>query len=69
MLRGADSVLEHLKNKLGVGIGGTTEDGRISLFEAECMGACGGAPMLVCGDQYFENLSIDEVDEMLTKLD
>ena len=69
MLRGADSVLEHLKNKLGVGIGGTTEDGRISLFEAECLGACGGAPMLVCGDQYFENLSIDEVDEMLTKLD
>ena len=69
MLRGADSVLEHLKNKLGVGIGGTTEDGWISLFEAECLGACGGAPMLVCGDQYFENLSIDEVDEMLTKLD
>ena len=69
MLRGADSVLEHLKNKLGVGIGGTTEDGWISLFETECLGACGGAPMLVCGDQYFENLSIDEVDEMLTKLD
>jgi NADH-quinone oxidoreductase subunit E len=68
-LRGADSVLEHLENKLGVAIGGTTEDGRISLFEAECLGACGGAPMLVCGDQYFENLSIDEVDEMLTKLD
>ncbi len=68
-LRGADSVLEHLENKLGVAIGGTTEDGRISLFEAECLGACGGAPLLVCGDQYFENLSIDEVDEMLTKLD
>ena len=69
MLRGADSVLGHLKRKLGVDIGETTEDGRISLFEAECLGACGGAPMLTCGDRYFENLSIDQVDEMLTKLD
>ncbi len=65
----ADNVLGHLKSKLGVDIGETTEDGRISLFEAECLGACGGAPMLTCGDRYFENLSIDEVDEMLTKLD
>ncbi|MED5407150.1 MAG: NADH-quinone oxidoreductase subunit NuoE [Pseudomonadota bacterium] len=69
MLRGADGVLGYLKNKLGVDIGGTTEDGRISLFEAECLGACGGAPMLVCGDRYFENLSNDRVDEMLAKLD
>ena len=58
MLRGAGSIVELLQDKLGVKVGGTSEDGRVTLLAAECLGACGGAPMLVCGDRYFEDLSL-----------
>ena len=43
-LMGANEVVEHLKHKLGIGFGETTEDGRYTLKEGECMGACGDAP-------------------------
>ena len=68
MLRGADVVMDHLKSRLNIDIGETTDDGRFSLFEAECLGACGNAPMLVCSDRYFEDLSTEKVDEMLAIL-
>lgn len=44
-LMGAVELGEHLKRKLGIGFGETTEDGRFTLKEGECMGACGDAPM------------------------
>src|SRR3954462_3398669 len=43
-LRGADDLLEHCSKKLGVPVGGTTADGKITLYSAECTGASGGAP-------------------------
>ena len=69
MLRGAETIVNHLKDKLGVKVGETSPDGRITLLEAECLGACGGAPMLVCGNQYFENLTADKLDSLLDQLD
>ena len=69
MLRGAETIVDHLQDKLGIKVGGTSPDGRITLFEAECLGACGGAPMLVCGNQYFENLTTDNLDSLLDQLD
>jgi NADH-quinone oxidoreductase subunit E len=69
MLRGAETIVNHLKDKLGVKVGETSPDGRITLLEAECLGACGGAPMLVCGNQYFENLTTDKLDSLLDQLD
>ena len=69
MLRGAETIVNHLKEKLGIKVGETSPDGRITLFEAECLGACGGAPMLVCGHQYFENLTTDKLDSLLDQLD
>jgi len=69
MLRGAETIVNHLKEKLGIKVGETSQDGRITLFEAECLGACGGAPMLVCGNQYFENLTTDKLDSLLDQLD
>ena len=53
----------------GEDVGETSPDGRITLLEAECLGACGGAPMLVCGNQYFENLTTDKLDSLLDQLD
>ena len=69
MLRGAETIVSHLKEKLGIKVGETSPDGRITLLEAECLGACGGAPMLVCGNQYFENLTADKLDSLLDQLD
>ena len=69
MLRGAETIVSHLKEKLGIKVGETSQDGRITLLEAECLGACGGAPMLVCGNQYFENLTTDKLDSLLDQLD
>ena len=69
MLRGAETIVSHLKEKLGIKVGETSPDGRITLLEAECLAACGGAPMLVCGNQYFENLTTDKLDSLLDQLD
>ena len=69
MLRGSKDVLNQLKDKLGVDVGETTADGNVALFEAECLGACGGAPMLICNDRYVENLTPEGVDQLLAELD
>ena len=69
MLRGAETIVSHLREQLGIKVGETSPDGRITLLEAECLGACGGAPMLVCGNQYFENLTTDKLDSLLDQLD
>ena len=65
MLRGSDDVVAHLKKRLGVGLGETTEDGKFTLKEVECLGACGGAPMMELHKQYYENLTPAKIDEIL----
>ena len=67
-LRGARGITRHLSGKLGVPVGGTTPDGRFTLTEVECLGSCGTAPMLQCNDDYHENLTVDRVDEILSRL-
>jgi NADH-quinone oxidoreductase subunit E len=70
MLRGADEIVEHVESKLGIKLGESTEDGRIYLKrEEECLAACCGAPMMMVDHKYHENLSIDQVDEILDGLD
>jgi len=69
MLCGSDEIVSHLKNKLGIGFGETTADGKVFLKEVECLGACGGAPMLQIGDQYYENLTPEKVDSILDNLE
>ena len=70
MLRGAEDIVEHVENKLGVKLGESTEDGRIYLKrEEECLAACCGAPMMMVNHEYYENLTTDQVDEILDGLD
>ncbi len=66
---GSDGIVDHLKQRLGIGFGQTTPDGRFSLKEVECLGACGGAPMMQIGRQYYENLTPDLVDSILDGLE
>jgi NADH-quinone oxidoreductase subunit E len=46
-LQGATAAAKHLKDRLGIGFNETTADGRVTLKEAECLGACGDAPVLL----------------------
>jgi NADH-quinone oxidoreductase subunit E len=70
MLRGSDEVVEHLKKKLGVSdFGEITPDGKFSIKEVECLGACVGAPMFQIGDHYHEHLTTDKIDAILAGLE
>ena len=69
-LNGAEGLVSHVENKLGVSLGETTEDNRITLVvEEECLAACCGAPMMVVDGHYHENLDTDKVDRILDGLD
>ncbi len=69
MLRGAEELVEHVENKLGIKLGESTEDGRIYLKkEEECLAACCGAPMMMVDHQYHENLTPGTVDKILDHL-
>jgi len=69
MLCGSDDVVAHFKKRLGISLGETTEDGRITLKEVECLGACVGAPMLQIDKNYYENLTPETIDAILDGLD
>lgn len=69
MLCGSDEVVAHFKERLGIGLGETTPDGRITLKEVECLGACVGAPMLQIDKQYYEHLTPETIDKILDGLD
>ena len=66
-LRGAEDVIRHIENKLSIKVGETTTDGMFSLKGVECLGSCGTAPMLQCGADYYENLTLDKVDSLLDR--
>ena len=70
MLRGADDLLRHVEQKLGIKVGESTPDGRIFLKkEEECLAACCGAPMMMVDHVYHENLTPAKIDELLEALD
>ncbi len=64
-LRGADELVEYLKDKLAIPVGETTPDGRFTLRTVECLGACVNAPMMQVNKQYHGNLTVDIIDEIL----
>ena len=68
-LRGADEMMEHLEHKLGCHAGQTSADGKITLKEAECLGGCDHAPvMLVDGVEHQQDLTNDKIDQIIEKL-
>jgi len=69
MINGSDRIVDHLEKRLAVRLGETTQDGRFTLKEVECLGACGGAPMMQVGKQYYENLTPEILDSILDGLE
>jgi NADH-quinone oxidoreductase subunit E len=64
-IMGAGTITEHCTKRLGIKPGETTEDGRFSLSEVECLGSCGTAPMMQVGLDYHENLTPEKVDAVI----
>jgi len=70
MLCGADALIAHVEDKLGIKLGESTRDGRIYLkAEEECLAACVGAPMMAVNGHYHENLTLEKVDQILDGLE
>jgi NADH-quinone oxidoreductase subunit E len=62
---GCDGIMEHLKRRLGVEAGGTTEDGMFTLVPCACLGNCGEGPTMMIGDTLYGRLTAERVDEIL----
>jgi len=68
-LQGANEAADHLKHTLGIGFGETTADGRFTLKEGECMGACGDAPVLLVNNKRMCSwMKPDKLDALLAEL-
>lgn len=65
MVSGSDDILAYIKEKLGIDVGETTADGLFTLKTAECLGACGYAPMMQLGKYYKEHLTREKVDQII----
>lgn len=68
MLRKGTEIYKHVSEKLELGHNEASEDRLFSLEEVECMGACGGAPMIAINEDYYENVDIDKVDELIDNI-
>ncbi len=64
-LRGGKAIQEHLEKRLGCTAGHTSSDGKFTLLKAECLAACGQAPMVQINDHYYEDLDVDRLDQIL----
>lgn len=68
MLMGGEHLYREMKDRLGIGHHGRTEDGTFSLEEVECMGACGGAPMIAVNETFFEQVTDAEAGEIIAHI-
>lgn len=68
MLRGAEALMQAVKDKFGIGHGQTTDDGMFTLTEVECLGACCNAPMVQINDDYFEDLTPETLVSVMETL-
>ena len=68
MVVGADQLIDHIGDKLGIEKGQTTADRRFTLSGAECLGACANAPCMMVGDTYYEDLTPEKADRIIEDL-
>jgi NADH-quinone oxidoreductase subunit E len=67
-LRGGRAVQKHLEKRFGCAVGGTSKDGKFTLKTAECLAACGQAPMVQINSEYYENLTIEKLDRLIDEI-
>lgn len=64
-LRGGKIVQDHLEKKFGCHSGETSRDGKFTLKKSECLAACGQAPMVQINDEFYENLTLEKLDQII----
>jgi len=69
MLANSDEIVQRLKEKLNINFGETSADGKVTLKEVECLGACVNAPVMVVDKTYHEKLTPEKVDQILEELE
>ncbi len=67
-LRGGKIVQEHLEKKFGCHAGETSRDRKFTLKKAECLAACGQAPMVQINDEFYENLTLAQLDKIIAEI-
>jgi NADH-quinone oxidoreductase subunit E len=68
MLRDGYAIYDHLREKLQPGPNGITSDGNFSVIEVECLGSCGTAPVVQVDNDYHENMSVEKMNQLLSRL-
>jgi len=66
-IMGYENLFNHLKQRLGVGFGQTTSDGRFTLLPIACLGACDKAPAMMVDDQLYVELDVSKLNEILDR--
>ena len=67
MILGAEKLVDFLGTRYGIQLNGTSQDGRFSLVEMECIGACGTAPAMLVNTDFYEDLTEKSIEEILEK--
>jgi NADH-quinone oxidoreductase E subunit len=68
-LCGTGALVDHLKRKLGIDFGETTADGRFTLIDVQCLGACGEGPVIQINNDYYTELTVERLDALLDGLE
>ena len=68
MLRGSDEIVSNLEKNLGIEIGQLSGDKKFSLNKVECLGACVNAPIVKINEDYFEDLDLNSINELINKI-
>jgi len=67
-LCGKAEIQTHLQKRLGIDVGESTDDGKYTFSQVECLGSCGSGPVMQINDRYYENLTNEKIDEILETL-
>lgn len=67
MLMGANSLIDFLKDKYGLEEGSTSPDGRFSLMMTECIGGCDTAPAMLIDDDFYGNITLEKIEDILKR--
>ena len=67
-LLGKQLLVDYMQKELGVKPGHVTEDGQYSLEEVECLGHCGTAPVVQINGEFYENMTVDKLKDVLAQI-
>ena len=67
-VKGSQKIMDRLKERLNIEVGETTEDGKFSIEETRCVGACGLAPVFTVNGEVYGKATVQKLDQVLDEL-